>query len=85
MKWDGENRTMDKDYDRVMIRLSANVDEANKYLETLGLLSLDDKIDYLQNMFNVQRISKTDSPGVTEEEKIFMDYYALLHTIILIK
>lgn len=85
MKWDGENRTMDKDYDRVMIRLSANVDEANKYLETLGLLSLDDKIDYLQNMFNVQRISKTDSPGVTEEEKKIMDYYSLLHTIILIK
>lgn len=72
-------------YNKIMIKLSSNATEANNYLEELGLFSLEDKIGYLEKLFNVQLISKKDVIGCTEEEKKIMDYYALLNSVILIK
>ena len=73
---------MHKEYDKMMIKLSVDNNEADKYLEMLGLLSLDEKITYLQCTFDVQLISRKNTNEIAREENKNMDYYALLHTIL---
>lgn len=69
------------EYDKLMIILSRSDDEANEYLENKGLLTVEDKISFLEKMFDIQLISRKDEKNTTYEESEKMDLYALLHTI----
>lgn len=69
-------------YDKSMIVLSSTVEQADEYITKLGKETVDDKLDFIQNLFDVQIVSKTDASGVTEEESKLMDYYSLLSTLI---
>ena len=69
-------------YDKSMIVLSSTVEQADEYITKLGKETVDDKLDFIQNLFDVQIVSKIDADGVTEEESKIMDYYSLLSTLI---
>ncbi len=70
------------DYDKVMISLFDDVIEADKYIEKMGIISLDDKIEYLIKTFQIQLISITESLETNNDEQKKMDYFALLNSII---
>ena len=68
---------------KLLIELSPNVEEADKVInENYNFKSIGEKIAFLKGMFDVKLVSKHDADGVSEEESLEMDYWALLHTII---
>ncbi len=73
---------MDKLINQVMIELSADIDEADAYLDSIGLASIAEKKQYLENMFDVQLIGRSDSEEISQSESEAMDYYALLNVVI---
>lgn len=73
---------MDKLINQVMIELSANIEEADSYIESLGYKTISEKNAYLQDMFDVQLIGRNDEDDTQKSESEEMDYYALLNVII---
>ena len=74
---------MRRDVIKKLIESSPNVDEADKVIsETYGFKSIREKLAFLKGMFDVKLVSKHDADGVSEEESLEMDYWALLNTII---
>lgn len=69
-------------YDKSMIVLSSTVEQADEYITKLGKESVDEKLEFVQKLFDVRIVSKTDADGVTEEESKNMDYFSLLATLI---
>ena len=73
---------MDKLINQVMIELSANIEEADSYIDSLGYKTISAKNAYLQDMFDVQLIGRNDEDDTQDSESEEMDYYALLNVII---
>lgn len=65
------------------IRLAPNVEEADKVIdENYNFKSFEEKIAFLNGMFDVKLVSKHDSCDVTKEMSVKMDYFAMLDAII---
>lgn len=73
---------MDKLINRAMIELSANIEEADKYISSLDLKTISEKKQYLQELFGIQLVGRNDDETVGQDESEEMDYYALINIII---
>lgn len=74
----------ERDYHKFMI-ITSNTTEANKYIETeLGIHSFKGKISALKKLFpDISVVSSSDTPNISKEESLEMDYWALLNTVLL--
>lgn len=68
---------------KTLIEMSPNVEEADKIInENYNFKTIGEKMAFLKGMFDVRLVSKHDGEGVTEEQSVEMDYWALLNSII---
>jgi len=68
---------------KTLIQLSPNVEEADKVInENYNFTSIGEKMAFLKGMFDVELVSKHDSPGISKEKSAEMDYWAMLNAII---
>ena len=69
---------------KTLIEMSPNVEEADKIInENYNFKTIGEKMAFLKGMFDVILVSKDDGEGVSEEESAEMDYWAMLHSIII--
>ncbi len=69
---------------KTLIEMSPNVEEADKVInENYNFKTISEKMAFLKGMFDVRLVSKDDGEGVSEEESAEMDYWAMLHSIII--
>ena len=69
---------------KTLIELSPNAEEADKIInENYNFKSINEKIAFLKGMFDVELISEHDNGEISEEESAEMNYWVMLHTIII--
>ena len=73
---------MDREKLKMLIELSPTVEEADKIIVSEGYTVVREKIVFLDGMFNVKLIGRSDANSVDEKDAEEMDYYAILSTII---
>lgn len=73
---------MNKEKIRMLILLSETVEEADEIIVSAGYENTREKIAYLDGMFNVKLMGRSDAKTVNFEKAELMDYYAILSTII---
>lgn len=69
---------------KTLIEMSPNVEEADKVInENYNFKTIGEKMAFLKGMFDVRLVSKHDGEGVSKEKSAEMDYWAMLHSIII--
>jgi len=59
------------------------VEEVDKVInENYNFKTIEEKMEFLNGMFDVRLVSKHDGEGVSEEKSTEMDYLAILTAII---
>ena len=76
---------LDRHYIKVSIELSPNVEEADKVInEKCNFKSINEKIAFLKEMFNVEVVDEHDAEEVSEEESLEMTYWSMLNTVLVL-
>ena len=76
---------LDRHYIKVSIELSHNVEEADKVInEKCNFKSINEKIAFLKEMFNVEVVDEHDAEDVSEEESLEMTYWSMLNTVLVL-
>lgn len=78
----GERVQMKREKIKALIELSANVEEADEIIVSLGFETTKEKIAYLSGMFDFQLIGRYTKKNITKEKEEEMDYFSILNTII---
>jgi len=72
-----------RDITKILIETSPTVEAADKIInEVFEFDTFGEKIAFLKGMFDVELISKHDSPGISKEKSTEMDYWTMLSSII---
>ena len=68
---------------KTLILISTSVEEADKVIEeNYDFKTFDEKIAFLQGMFDVKVIDVHDADGIEKEESDKMTYFSMLGTIL---
>ena len=67
---------------KMLIELSATVEEADAVITNEGFSSVKEKFAFLRGMFDFKLIGRFNHSSVVDEESEIMDYYAVLSAII---
>ncbi len=73
---------MDREKIKILIELSQSVEEADNIVEEQGYKTIREKIAYVNGMFGVRLVGRFDNADVQEDQRLEMDYYAILSAII---
>lgn len=73
---------MKREQVKVLIELSANVQEADAIIQEEGLETVREKLAFLKGMFDFKIIGRHDEGATSTAALENMDYYAILSAII---